>query len=99
MATTFRGKIKATSHGDELCHANVPRKPDLRPSNNWPAAIVAPRSKGTWCAMTHYAWTIRVHGWHDLQKVTTLAELHDILEILELPGVAPPMGYHGRMEQ
>jgi hypothetical protein len=39
--------------------------------------------------MTHYAWTIRVHGWHDLQKVTTLAELHDILEILELPGVAP----------
>jgi hypothetical protein len=40
--------------------------------------------------MTHYAWTIRVPGWHDLQKVTTLAELRDILEILELPGVAPP---------
>lgn len=40
--------------------------------------------------MTHYAWTIRVHGWHDLQKVTTLAELRDILDILELPGIAPP---------
>lgn len=40
--------------------------------------------------MTHYAWTIKVHGWHDLQKVTTLAELRDILEILELPGTAPP---------
>lgn len=40
--------------------------------------------------MTHYAWTIRVHGWHDLQKVTTLAELHDILDMLELPGIAPP---------
>lgn len=40
--------------------------------------------------MTHYAWTIRVHGWHDLQKVTTLADLHDILQILELPGIAPP---------
>lgn len=40
--------------------------------------------------MTHYAWTVRVHGWHDLQKVTTLAELRDILGILELPGIAPP---------
>lgn len=41
-------------------------------------------------AMTHYAWTIKVQGWHDLQKVTTLAELHDILDILQLPGIAPP---------
>ncbi len=40
--------------------------------------------------MTHYAWTIRVHGWHDIQKVTTLTELHDILQTLELPGTAPP---------
>ena len=29
--------IKTTNHGDELCHANMPP---------WPAAMVAPRSRG-----------------------------------------------------
>ncbi len=40
--------------------------------------------------MSHYAWTIKARGRQDIQKVTTLAELHDILQILELPGLAPP---------
>ncbi|MCV9965689.1 hypothetical protein OIU34_27835 [Pararhizobium sp. BT-229] len=40
--------------------------------------------------MTHYAWTLTAHGRQDIQKVTTLAELEDILRILDLPGLAPP---------
>ena len=40
--------------------------------------------------MTHYAWTRRVRGRRALQKVPTLAELHDISDMLVLPGIAPP---------
>jgi len=40
--------------------------------------------------MTHYAWTIRASGLQDVQKVTTLPELHDVLQLLKLPGIAPP---------
>lgn len=40
--------------------------------------------------VTHYAWTIETSGLKRIQKVTTLPELHDILQILKLPGTAPP---------
>ena len=40
--------------------------------------------------MTRYAWTIKAHGRQDIRKITTLPELHDILQILKLPGIAPP---------
>jgi hypothetical protein len=40
--------------------------------------------------MTHYAWTIKASGLQDVQKVTTLPELHDVLQLLKLPGIAPP---------
>jgi sulfur carrier protein ThiS len=40
--------------------------------------------------MTHYAWTIKARGRPDIRKVTTLAELLDILQVLNLPGLAPP---------
>lgn len=40
--------------------------------------------------MTHYAWTIKVPGRQDIQGVTTLSELLDNLQILNLPGIAPP---------
>jgi hypothetical protein len=40
--------------------------------------------------MTTYAWTIKVHGRKDIQHVTMLAELHDYLRVLDLPGIATP---------
>jgi hypothetical protein len=40
--------------------------------------------------MTHYAWTIAAPGRQDIRKVTTLAELHEFLRVLDLPGVATP---------
>jgi hypothetical protein len=40
--------------------------------------------------MTHYAWTLRVHDRHEIQKVTTLAEMQDTLITQGLPGIAPP---------
>lgn len=40
--------------------------------------------------MTHYAWTIKEGGQQDVQKVTTLPELYDVLQMLKLPGIAPP---------
>lgn len=40
--------------------------------------------------MTHYAWTLKTCGRQDIEKVTTLPELYDILQMLKLPGVAPP---------
>lgn len=40
--------------------------------------------------MTHYAWTIKASGLETIQKVTTLPELHDVLQMLKLPGIAPP---------
>jgi hypothetical protein len=40
--------------------------------------------------MTHYAWTIKTHDRQDIEKVTTLPELYDILQMLKLPGTAPP---------
>ena len=40
--------------------------------------------------MTHYAWTIKVPGGQDIQDVTTLSELLDVLQMLSLPGIAPP---------
>ena len=41
------GKTKVTNHADEPHPANAPRKPDLHPSNNRPAAMVAHRSTGS----------------------------------------------------
>ena len=41
------GKIRTIGHADEPRPANAPRKPDLHPSNNWPAAMVARRSTGS----------------------------------------------------
>ncbi|MDQ0323980.1 hypothetical protein QO002_006187 [Pararhizobium capsulatum DSM 1112] len=40
--------------------------------------------------MTHYAWTIEAKGRQTIQKVTTIEDMHDVLRVLELPGVAPP---------
>ncbi|MCV9997313.1 hypothetical protein OE766_03555 [Pararhizobium sp. YC-54] len=40
--------------------------------------------------MTYYAWTIAAPGRQDIKKVTTLAELCDVLRALDLPGGAPP---------
>lgn len=40
--------------------------------------------------MAHYAWTIKTHGRRAVRRVTTLPELHDVLQILKLPGIAPP---------
>ena len=37
----------------------------------------------------HYAWTIRYPGRQDIQKVTTIADLEDVLRLLQLPGIAP----------
>ncbi|MDQ0323563.1 hypothetical protein QO002_005769 [Pararhizobium capsulatum DSM 1112] len=40
--------------------------------------------------MTHHAWTIGSGDRDDVQKVTTLPELHDVLHMLKLPGLALP---------
>lgn len=40
--------------------------------------------------MTHYAWTIKARGRDDIRRVTTLAEMQDVLRILSMPGRAPP---------
>jgi hypothetical protein len=40
--------------------------------------------------MTFYAWTISKPGRQDIKKVTDLADLRDVLRVLDLPGVAPP---------
>ncbi len=40
--------------------------------------------------MTRYAWTIKAPGRQDIRKATTLAELCDVLRVLDLPGLAPP---------
>lgn len=39
--------------------------------------------------MAHYAWTIKAKGRQDVAKVTTLAELEDVLRVLDLPGLMP----------
>ncbi len=41
-------------------------------------------------AMAHYAWKIKANGRRAIRRVTTLPELHDTLQILRLPGIAPP---------
>ncbi len=41
------GKTKVTNHAHEPRPANAPRKSDLHPSNNRPAAMVARRSTGS----------------------------------------------------
>ncbi|MDQ0323712.1 hypothetical protein QO002_005919 [Pararhizobium capsulatum DSM 1112] len=40
--------------------------------------------------MIPYAWTIEVKGRQTIRKVTTIEEMHDVLRVLDLPGVAPP---------
>ncbi|MCV9960366.1 hypothetical protein OIU34_00505 [Pararhizobium sp. BT-229] len=40
--------------------------------------------------MTHYAWTIKAPGRQEIRKVTTLAELCDVLRVLDLPAIEPP---------
>jgi hypothetical protein len=41
-------------------------------------------------AMAHYAWKIKANGRRAIRRVTTLPELHDTLQTLNLPGIAPP---------
>ena len=40
--------------------------------------------------MTHYAWTIKVKGQPSIQRVTKLADLLDVLQQVQLPGLARP---------
>ena len=40
--------------------------------------------------MSHYAWTIKAKGRHSIQRVTELADLLDVLQHVQLPGLAPP---------
>ncbi|MDQ0323537.1 hypothetical protein QO002_005743 [Pararhizobium capsulatum DSM 1112] len=40
--------------------------------------------------MIPYAWTIEANGRQPLQRVTTIEEMHDVLRVLDLPGVVPP---------
>ncbi|KQV31163.1 hypothetical protein ASE23_01970 [Rhizobium sp. Root73] len=40
--------------------------------------------------MTIYAWTIAKPGRQDIKHVSDLAELHEYLRVLDLPGAAPP---------
>lgn len=40
--------------------------------------------------MTIYVWTIAKPGRQDIKRVTDLAELHEYLRVMDLPGVAPP---------
>ncbi|WP_426124521.1 hypothetical protein [Pararhizobium sp. PWRC1-1] len=38
--------------------------------------------------MTFYAWTISVPGRPDMEEVTTLPELQDVLRVMDLPDTA-----------
>jgi len=44
------GKIKTINHADDPRPANAPPEPDLHPSNDWPAAMVARWSTGSGAA-------------------------------------------------